>query len=123
MENNNKFEYTYSAKQQQEIEKIKQKYMPKKEDKMELLRKLDKGVTKKGTVWSITLGVIGLLFFALGMNCTLVWADKLFVAGVVMGVAGMILMGAAYPVYKKITEKEREKVAAQILELADELSK
>lgn len=33
----NTFEYTYSAKRQEEIEAIRKKYMPKEEDKMELL--------------------------------------------------------------------------------------
>ena len=35
------FEYTYSAKQQQEIEKIRNKYLPKQESKMDQLRRLD----------------------------------------------------------------------------------
>ena len=39
------FEYTYSAKRQEEIEAIKNKYLPPKEDKMEQLRKLDTSVT------------------------------------------------------------------------------
>lgn len=42
------FEYTYSAKQQQEIENIRKKYLPKEEDKMEQLRRLDRSATKKG---------------------------------------------------------------------------
>ena len=36
------FEYTYSAKQQEEVEAIRKKYLPKEEDKMETLRKLDR---------------------------------------------------------------------------------
>ena len=41
------FEYTYSAKQQQEIENIRKKYLPKEEDKMEQLRRLDRSATKR----------------------------------------------------------------------------
>ena len=58
--NDNKFEYTYSAKRQEELEKIRSKYIPKEEDKMEELRRLDKSVTKPGTAWSIVIGIIGL---------------------------------------------------------------
>lgn len=124
MENNKEtFEYTYSAKQQEEIERIKKKYMPQEEDKMELLRRLDRDVTKPGTIWSLALGVIGCLLFGFGMCCTMVWADSLFVPGIVVGIIAMIPMGFAYPVYKKITEKQRKKIAPQILALTEELSK
>lgn len=124
MENNKEvFEYTYSANQQEEIERIRRKYMPKEEDKMELLRKLDKDVTKQGTIWSLVIGVIGCLLFSLGMCCTMVWADSSFLLGIVVGVIGMAVMGMAYPVYVKITKKQRAKLAPQILALTEELSK
>lgn len=123
MEQNEKFEYTYSAKQQEEIEKIRKKYLPKEDDKMELLRKLDRDVTKPGTIWAIAIGMIGCLVFGFGMCCTLVWADTLFVLGIIVGIIGMAIMGAALPVYKKITEKQKEKLAPKILALTEELSK
>lgn len=117
------FEYTYSATQQEEIKKIRKKYLPKEEDKMQQLRKLDAEVTKPGTMWSIVVGVIGSLLLGLGMSCTMVWADKFFVLGIVVGIIGMIVAGMAYPVYLKITEKQREKLGPQILALTEELSK
>lgn len=124
MENNKEsFEYTYSAKQQEEIDKIRRKYIPKEEDKMELLRKLDRDVTKPGTVWSIVLGVIGCLIFGAGMSCVMVGSKTLFVLGIVAGLVGIAVMAAALPVYKKITQKERERIAPQILALTEELSK
>ena len=49
---NNSFHYTYSAKQQEEIQHIREKYLPKTEDKMEQLRRLDRSATKKGTIVS-----------------------------------------------------------------------
>ena len=123
MVQNEKFEYTYSATRQEEIEKIRKKYLPKEDDKMELLRKLDRDVTKPGTIWSIIIGMIGCLIFGFGLCCILVWADTLFVLGIIVGVIGLAIMGAAVPVYKKITEKQKEKLAPQILALTEELSK
>ena len=124
MENNNEaFEYTYSAERQEEIERIKRKYIPKEEDKLERLRKMDQAVTRPGTIWSLVIGILGCLLFGVGMCCTLVWADSVFVLGVVAGVLGMGIMGCAYPVYKRITARERERMAPQILALAEELSK
>lgn len=124
MENNNEtFEYTYSATKQEEIEKIKKKYMPKEEDKMELLRKLDRDTTKPGTIWSLAVGVVGCLLLGMGMCCTMVWTESLFVIGIIVGVIGMGVMGAAYPIYVKLTKKQKEKLAPQILALVEELSK
>lgn len=126
MENrNDTFNYTYSAKQQEELRSIRDKYLPKeqKEDKMEQLRRLDQGTTKKGTIISITIGVIGCLLLGVGMCCTMVWMENLFIPGVIIGIIGIAVLVAAYPLYIRITKKEREKIAPQILKLTDELSK
>ncbi len=122
-ENREAFEYTYSAKQQAEIEQIRKKYLPKEEDKMELLRKLDRDATKPGTICSIAVGVVGCLVFGFGMSCVMVWSDSLMIFGIVVGLIGMVLVGIAYPLYVKITKKQREKLAPQILALTEELSK
>lgn len=122
-ENRESFEYTYSASRQEEIDRIRRKYMSKEDDKMDLLRKLDRDVTKPGTICGLVLGVVGCLLFGIGMCCTLVWADSFFVLGIVVGIIGMAMMGIAYPIYVKITAKQKEKIAPQILALTEELSR
>ncbi|MBQ7795150.1 MAG: hypothetical protein IJ374_01120 [Lachnospiraceae bacterium] len=117
------FEFTYSAKRQEEIEKIRKKYLPAEEDKMEQLRKLDKSTTKLGTVYALILGVVGTLMLGIGMCCTMVWAEQLFVPGIGIGLLGIFLIVIAYPVYARTTKKQREKLAPQILALTEELSK
>ena len=57
------------------------------------------------------------------MSCCLVWGEKLFVPGIIVGVFGIVLICIAYPLYKKITKREREKIAPQILSLSKELLK
>lgn len=116
------FEYTYSPKQQKEIEDIRKKYLPKEEDKMETLRKLDKGAEKPGTIVALALGIAGVLLLGIGMSCTMVWADTVFTLGIMVGILGIVILSVAYPVYKIITKKQREKIAEQILALSDELS-
>ena len=121
MENgNDSFSYTYSAKQQDEVKRIRQKYIPREENKMEQLRRLDKNAEKPGTILSLIIGVIGTLLFGVGMSCVLVWEDY-FVPGIVIGVIGIVGMTLAYPVYVFATKKQREKLAPQILKLSDEL--
>ena len=39
MNENQSFQYSYSAKRQKEIEDIRKKYLPKEEDKLETLKK------------------------------------------------------------------------------------
>ena len=119
-----KFEFTYSAKQQREIEKIRNKYLPKEENKIEQLIRLDKQTKRPGTIISIVVGILGSLILGVGMCCVLVWNSSMevFITGIIIGVVGMVVAGFAYPAYKKITKKEREKVADQILALSKELS-
>ena len=115
------FTYTYSAKQQEEIRNIRKKYLPREEDKMEQLRRLDRDTTRKGTVLSVLVGVIGCLLLGVDMCCTMVWM-KFFIPGVVIGLIGIAAVAAAYPLYTRVTKKERERLAPQILKLTEELS-
>lgn len=118
------FNYTYSASEQQEIKNIREKYAPptEREDKMERLRKLDASVTKPGMIISLTVGIISVLIFGLGMSCVMVW-EGLFVQGIIIGVIGIAGMISAYPVYNGITKKRRKKLAPEIMKLTDELMK
>lgn len=120
--NNQSFEFTYSAKHQKEIENIRKKYLPKEEDKMETLRRLDKNAEKPGKMAGIIVGIIGTMLLGVGMCCTMVWADTAFILGIVVGVIGIAILSTGYPLYKKITKKQREKLAGQILALSEELS-
>ena len=122
-ENKNTFTYTYSAKQQEEVQRIRKKYLPPEEDKMEQLRRLDRSSTRKGTIVSIIVGAAGCLLLGVGMCCTMVWMESLFIPGVVIGVVGIAVVAAAYPLFNVITKKERERLAPQILKLTEELSK
>lgn len=122
MENKETFSYTYSAKEQEEIKKIREKYMPKEADKMEQLRRLDASVTQKGTVISLVVGIVGALILGTGMSMCMVWTE-LFVLGIIVGIVGIVMVSAAYPLYSYVTKKEREKIAPEIIRLTDELMK
>ena len=126
METNGKtFTYTYSASKQEELKRIREKYAPptEDEDKMERLRRLDASVTKPGMMAALIVGVISTLVMGFGMCCTMVWADTLFIPGIVIGVIGLIGVCAAYPLYSHITKKQRDKIAPEIMRLADDLMK
>lgn len=122
-EKNETFNYTYSAKQQEEIKNIRKKYAAPEDDKMEQLRKLDRSVTQKGTTVSLVIGMIGALLLGVGMCCCMVWGGPLFILGIVVGIVGIALVCCAYPLYVRIMKKERKRVAPEILRLTDELMK
>lgn len=124
---NNTFRYSYSSSLQEELKDIKKKYAgqpeSQEEDQLELLRKLDKSSTRKSTIVSIVMGAAGCLIMGIGMCCTMVWAAAMFLPGIIIGVAGIAMMAAAYPVYVRITKKERAKIAPQVLDIIEKLSK
>lgn len=122
---NEAFRFTYSAAQQEEVKRIREKYSAPEqtEDKMEQLRRLDAGVTLKGTVASLILGILGALVMGVGMCCCMVWGGDLFIPGIIVGIAGIVGVSLAYPVYTAITKREKERIAPEILRLTDELMK
>ena len=137
MENNtssNGFSYTYSAKDREEVKKIREKYVPcenKKEDKMLLLRRLDNAVTQKAQAFSLVFGVVGTLILGFGMSLVMTDLSKILGAlsslsmliGIIIGIIGGILISLAYPIYNAIIKRERKKIAPEILRLTDELMK
>ena len=134
MESNNtetRFKYTYSASEQEEIKRIRQKYQPQEEDKMSRLRRLDEKVTQKATSVSLVVGIVGALVMGTGMSLVMTdlgavlgMSDMIsMVIGVITGLLGIVLVALAYPVYNNVLKKEREKVAPEILRLTEELMK
>ena len=125
MENKESFSYTYSAAQQQEVEQIRKKYLPetKEEDKLARLRRLDEGCTGKATALSLIVGIVGALLLGVGMCCTMVWGGGWFIPGIVIGVVGIGVLCCAYPLYNHVLEKERQRIAPEILQLTEELLK
>ncbi len=128
---NNGFQYTYSAKEQEELRRIRQKYEAGKEDKMTRLRRLDASVSRKATAAALLVGIIGALVMGLGMSLVMtnmgtalgMTQTLSMIVGGAVGVAGMILIALAYPIYGYALKKQRAKIAPEILKLTDELIK
>ncbi len=128
MENKASFEYIYSAQQQQEVEAIRKKYLPKEEDKMERLRKLHYSATQKAQAASIAVGMTGTLLLGTGMSLCMTDLGAAFgelatFFGIAVGLAGMVMVALAYPVYNLVLKSQRQRIAPEILRLTDELLK
>ena len=117
MENKKGFNYTYSAKEQDEIKKIRKKYtlMAEPEDKMTALRRLDASVYSKATAISLIVGIIGALVMGFGMSLILtdiaapLSQALVMIIGVIFGIIGMVMVSLAYPLYNKTLKKNARK--------------
>ena len=136
MENNNEnngFQYTYSAKEQAELKRIRDKYTAptEVEDKMARLRRLDASVTNTAQAVALVFGVIGTLILGFGMSLCMTdlgeilgsYRDMAMIIGIIVGVIGGILASLAYPIYNAIVKVKRKKLAPEIIRLTDELMK
>lgn len=133
MENKEKdtFNYTYSAKEQEEIKAIRKKYAVQEqtEDKMAQLRRLDAGVYSKASTASLVVGIIGALIMGIGMSLVMTDIGEMLgtvlamIIGISIGIVGIVLVCLAYPIYNRTLKKEREKIAPEIIRLTDELMK
>lgn len=137
MENTQKetggFTYSYCAKQQEEVKRIREKYTDtaKAQDKMALLRKLDGSVTRTAQAVALSFGIVGTLLLGAGMSLIMTELSVILGAkqetamtfGIVIGVLGAVLASLAFPAYNAIVKAKRKKLAPEIIRLADELMK
>ena len=124
----NTFQYTYSAQEQLEVEQIRKKYLPQEESKLDRLRKLDRSAYQKAQAWAIAIGIIGALILGTGMSLFMTklgasLGELSMLIGIPVGIVGMVLVALAYPVYNRVLKKQREKIAPEVLRLTEELMK
>ena len=106
-------------------ESIAKEYAPKDSSKIIALRKLDRKAKMPATVFTYTFGLTSSLVLGTGMCFAMqVLGGGIagMVAGIVVGVIGIIGCGVNYPIYKKMLENGKKKYAYEIVELAREIS-
>ena len=130
---NNVFSYTYSAKEQDEIKRIREKYAMQLEveDKMTRLRRLDASVTHTAMTVALIVGIFGTLPLGSGMSLIMTDLRCFFnigkimsmVIGIAVGLSGGIIASLAYPIYHALVKSKRKKLSPEIIRLTDELIK
>ena len=107
-------------------EQIANEYAPKDTSKVVALRKLDRQAKLPANIFTYSLGIVAALILGIGMCLAMgqigSGSTGSFVAGIVIGIIGMIGMGVNYPIYKRILENGKKKYAFEIMELAKEIS-
>lgn len=107
-------------------EQLANEYAPKETSKVVALRKLDAKAKLPANIFTYTLGVVSALVFGTGMCLAMGQigggTQVSFIAGIIIGIIGMVGMSVNYPIYKRILASSKKKYAFEIMELAKEIS-
>lgn len=107
-------------------EQLANEYAPKDTSKVVALRKLDARAKLPATIFTYTFGIITALLMGVGMCLSMQVIGSgttvSFIAGILIGLLGLIGMGINYPIYQKMLANGKQKYAFEIMQLAKEIS-
>lgn len=109
------------------VEKIRTKYVEKKDSSLDELRKLDRKVKAPAEVFAYIFGSISALIMGAGMSlvmtdiASLLGLGDMTVPGIAVGVVGMVLAIVNYPIYKGILNSRKKKYSEQVIALSNKI--
>lgn len=106
-------------------EHIANEYSKKETSKVKQLKKLDAKAKRSANIFTYTFGICSSLVLGTGMCLAMkvIGAGTgAFVAGIVIGLVGILGCGVNYQIYKKLREKGKNKYGSDIIRLAKEIS-
>lgn len=107
-------------------EQLANEYAPKETSKVVALRKLDARAKLPATIFTYTFGILTALIMGVGMCLSMRvignGTTATFIAGIIIGIIGLVGMGINYPIYKKMLVNGKQKYAFEIMQLAKEIS-
>lgn len=109
------------------VEKIRTKYVEKKDSSLDELRKFDRKVKAPAEVFAYIFGSISALIMGAGMSlvmtdvANMLGLGDMTVPGIAVGVVGMVLAIVNYPIYKGILSSRKNKYADKILALSNKI--
>ena len=106
----------YAKKLQEEYS-----YQPKEKNNFEKLKELDNKVKKPARIFSYVFGTIGSLVLGTGMCIAMGVIGGVMPVGIAIGLFGIGMVSATYPLHKNIVNARKEKYSAEILKLTNEV--
>ncbi len=109
------------------VQKIRTQYTEKQHTGLEELKALDKKVKIPANVFATVFGSLSAIIIGAGMSLVMtdigqsIGLENALVPGIVVGVVGMMLALATYPIYKRILASRKKKYAPQIIALSDKM--
>ena len=113
--------------QQFMAQKIRTQYMEKESTELDELRSLDAKVKHPANVFAYVFGSISAIIMGAGMSLVMtdigatIGMENAMVPGIVIGVLGMIMALANYPIYNGILDSRKKKYGAEILALSEKI--
>ncbi len=113
--------------QQFMAQKIRTQYMEKQPSELDELRALDTKVKRPALIFSYAFGSFGALVMGSGMS--LVMTDiaaqlglgDMTAPGIVIGVIGLAIAIANYPLYKTFLNARKKKYASKIMQISEKI--
>lgn len=111
------------------VQKIRTQYTEKENTHLDDLKALDRKVKKPANIFAYTFGSISAIILGSGMSLvmtnigTKLGLEKPMILGVIIGVIGLIMIIANFPIYKSMLNGRRKKYANQIIELSEKIMK
>ena len=107
-------------------EQIANEYAPKQTSKVKALKRLDAKAKNPANIFAYTLGIISSLILGTGMCLSMgvigLGTPLMMGLGIGIGCIGIAGVCVTYPLYKKILNKSKNKYAADIIKLANEIA-
>ncbi len=111
------------------VQKIRTQYTEKSDTRLDELKKLDAKVKHPANVFGYTFGSISAIIMGSGMSLVMtdigamIGMNETMVPGIAIGVIGMVMALANYPIYKSILASRKAKYADKIIALSNEMLK
>lgn len=111
------------------VQKIRAQYAPKERTELDALKQLDKKAKAPANIFAYSFGTLAALILGSGMSLIMTDISQIIgiahpvQAGLVIGIAGLIMAIANYPIYKLILNSRRKKYADDIFALSDKIAR
>ena len=111
------------------VQKIRTQYTEKEHTQIDELKALDAKVKRPANIFAYVFGSISAIIMGSGMSLvmteigSIVGIENVMVSGIVIGIVGMLMAIANYPIYKKLLASRKKKYADQIIALSDKIMK
>ena len=113
--------------EQQAAARIREHYTEKQTTDLDTLRELDAKVKRPANVFAYVFGSISAIIMGAGMSLVMtdigaaIGMENAMVPGIIIGVVGMIMALANYPIYNGILDSRKKKYSSEILALSEKI--
>ncbi len=109
------------------VQKIRTQYTEKESTELDALKELDAKVKRPANVFAYVFGSVSAVIMGAGMSLVMtdigstIGIKDAMVPGIAVGIAGMAMAIANYPIHKNILSGRRKKYADEIIALSDKI--